>query len=411
MANAPAQAQQVQIGSLFGMPGVTRPTEQPDNNDQIVTVLSQASQIDAQFPANFKQTDIVEWWEMEVSIAQTLTTGSSTLTQSPYFPYSYLGPVALNMQNQFNTVDVTNGIDLAIFQMIRPHYDNMLNVLDQNSISNAYSAQANAQTGTGYTYAAATTSLRFAVDLAPGIFFDQYWECDSNGRPRHKDPIRAFVSPQLMAGTNRVIQPKVRFNPISSAILDGGPGNIGAGSGTGAGSATLGFQRFGYYQPQGPADTPLLFNWQYAREAKRYSAVAGVASVDIPLPLSGQILSVWARLFDPAANGGLGAPITVGGTAPVLKNAYLQYGSGLYRYQDSAQRVQRRLLRQHQMLLPEGVIAWDLSLDKYGRVTNQYALNTLDTSGIQIHFDFNSTLSSTAYVVIGVESLRYVAQM
>ena len=52
----------------------------------------------------------------------------------------------------------------------------------------------------------------------------------------------------------------------------------------------------------------------------------------------------------------------------------------------------------------------DMVVDEQGLASNQNALNTLDTSSCKVHFDFTTALSLTAYVVIGVEALRYVVQ-
>jgi hypothetical protein len=49
-----------------------------------------------------------------------------------------------------------------------------------------------------------------------------------------------------------------------------------------------------------------------------------------------------------------------------------------------------------------------MGLDDYGRITNANALNTLTTAGVNVHLEFGSALSATAYVVVGVEALSYV---
>jgi hypothetical protein len=345
---------------------------------------------------------------MEVNIAQTITANSQTVTASKYFPYNAIAQLRLNMQNQFDTINYSEGgIDGAIFQMLRPRYPNqMLNVLQQNTISNAYSAQGNLDTATNYTSASA--NLLFTLQIPVGLQFDRYWECGPTGRPVHRQPLtNVFVSPAAMSGSNRVVQPKVKYNPIFTSVSDGGLYTVSGGGtpATASGTSTLGITRYGFYQPVGPEDTPPMFNWQYTRESTRFT-LAGVSKKKIDLPLAGQILLVFVRLFDPSASSNVGAPIAV----TTLTKCQLLYGSGQIRFDDTPQRVQRRILEQRQLLLPDGVIAWDLAY-QWGKVTNQYALNTMDTTGIQVNLEFSSTLSSTAYCVIGIEAMRYVASV
>lgn len=408
----PTQAPTPQVGQLWGLPGITRPTEQPENNDQVSVTMSQTSQTDFIFAANFKQTDVMAFWQLEFNITQTYTAGTSTIQQSQYFPYSHVAQIILNFQNQFDTVNLTyGGIDAAIFTLLRPMRGRLDNssgwFLDQNPAQNAYGVtQPNLQTANASApYNTLSANVKFVIDLPASVQFDRYYECDPTGRPV-EGPMRAIVSPQYMAGTNRIVQARVKMAAGSAATLDNAAANIGSGTGTFSGSAVLGIQRIGWYQPLGPGDSPRVFNWQYRRSATKFT-LAGVSAADVVVPLQGQILGIFARFFDPSANSGVGAPLALSN----VKNAYLQYGSGLFRYQDQPIRTQRRPEQKRNILLPEGVLWWDLALDEWNYVTNAYALNTMNTSGIQLHFDFTGTLSSTAYVVLGVEALTYVAML
>jgi hypothetical protein len=238
-----------------------------------------------------------------------------------------------------------------------------------------------------------------------GMWFDRYFDLDPDGQLRNLAPMRAFVTPQLMSGSNRIVIPRITMNPILAATTDNGPFVVNAAGPTASGTVTFGFQRQSVYQPRTAQDTPILWGWQRSCETKQYT-VAGRSTVDILLPTTGQILSVYYRFFDPAAASG-GAPIAVS----TIKNVWLQYGSGLYKYQDTPKRAQRRALQQHRNLVPiEGILIHDMVIDDMGYYSNQNVLNTLDTSSCKVHFDFNSTLSALAYVWIGVEALRYVVQ-
>lgn len=395
-------------GGLFNLPGITYWSEQVENNDQTSLTLSSSTQTSFQFPANLTNTDILYRETIDVSIALTAALNAGTVNTSAYNPYNFLGPMSLSMQNQFNTFDVPSGIDAKIFELIRPVYSS-----EASNYWETNPTQGNIQTGGKQallsTFSSAPTfangTINFSIDLPMGIWFDRYFDLDPDGQLRNFAPVRAFVTPQLMSGSNRVVTPRMTFNPILASTNDNGPWVVGTAGPTASGTVTLGWQRKIVYQPRSHTDTPILWGWQYSREAKQYS-LSSRSTADIVLPTTGQLLCLYYRLFDPSAANG-GAPIALSN----VKNVWLQYGSGLYKYQDTALRAQRRFQRQHNGFLPpEGIIVHDMVIDEQMYSSNQNALNTLDTSSCKVHFDFTGTLSSTAYVIIGVEALRYVVQ-
>lgn len=424
MAQGPVPVQVLQgspgavpASSLFGLPGITQWTEQKENLDQTVTTLASGSQTDAQFAGNFKQTDVVMQWQMEVTLAgvqySTLTNGVT----SAQFPYNFIGPFGLNFQNQFDTINMPSGFHAAILQMIRPSKWGWLqNPMEQFIAADIYSQQPNNVTnttfgtGTETSYAisgSANQTYKFTLDLMPGMLFNLYYDLEEDGRLySHKiSPIKAWVSPQLMSGTNRVITPRVRFNQgvgngdVAPFGYTASPGTLNAGA-----TATLGFRRKAIYQPAGQNDTPPIFNWQYSRDFRRFS-LSGVSSIDLPVPQIGQILSLWVVLWDPTLNTNVGGPIPIANVTEVD----LVYGSGLFKYQDKVLQNQRRTLRQHGLLLPEGVLGWDMAITDDGLITNAMCLNTLTTSGCTVHIDFTGSQSSSAYCTMLIEALRYVA--
>ena len=395
---------QVAPGSLFGVPGYTRPIETIENNDGIVTTLSQTNSVAATGLQPFMQTDVIKGWFLRMSYVNTVTPGTSTITTSQLFPDNFIGAFKLNFQNQFSAINVESGFDLALFNHMRPQrltdYKNDLYAQPQVS---AYSAQSNLVSANNY--ASTSTSIKRGYWIPAGLQFDEYWNLADTGQVTAA-PIPMFVSPQFMAGTARIVQPSITFNPGSASTLDNAPYNIGTGTGTFAGSATMNLKRIGWYQPtmQNGADSPPIANWQYTLMTQRQT-LAGVSKASIKIPLNGQILGLYVRFYDPAANSGLGAPIDLSN----VSEADLVYGSNLFRYQDRPVEAQARYEEQHGFILPVGVLAWDLALDNRGRVTNANALNTLNTSGIQVNLTFTGTLSNSAYCVVGVEALTYVA--
>lgn len=414
-AATPAAPPQLPPGALFGVPGYTQLTEQRDNNDGFAVTLAQTTQTDwvSAGIANFKQTDVVFWWELDFAITSTYVTGTSVLTTSPYFPFNFIQSYVLSIQNLFRPMEVVNGIDAAIFQMLRPirsKQNEYRTNLFANPSANWQAAaipQANLITSTGMT--TGTSSILFSLEMPASIFFDIYYHLDKSGNPVAgvMQPQRCIVSPIYMAGSARFVQPQIRFAAGSAANLDFGPVNIGAGTGTFAGSVTTAIRRSGVYGSNDPRVLPPVMNpWQYRRMSTSFG-IGGRTIVDIPMQAvaqPGQILLIFVRMWDPAAAAGLGAPININ----VVTRCQLQYGSGLLRFDDTPKQAQRRIFSQHGLLLPVGVIAWDLGTDQYGRMSNAAALNTLTTAGVNVHLEFTSAQSASSYVVVGTELLAIV---
>jgi hypothetical protein len=409
MTAAPQQQQQPQPvdtmqhsgqyggGQLFSLPGITTWSEQYENNDGVTATLAAAAQTTQMFGANFKQTDIVYSWVMGVNIALG---GNPAATVTPYFPYNFLGQTQLNIQNQFNTVNVESGIDMGIFQAIRPSKNaSYMNWVDTGPVAPDAYSNTTPTAVTSAAYTGTSTSMTFWLDLMPCVQFDLYYDLAEDGRlyENNAGGIRAIVTPQMMAGTNRVVQPAINWNAVLSATN-------GAGSPYSAWTpqtvtTTLNFRRNITYQPTSDAAAPLLFNWQYTRDTRRFS-LAGQSVVDIPLPLVGQILMFYIRMWDGTNN----APIAV----TTVTKANVLIGSGLFRFQDTYIDTIRRLYRQHGIFLPAGCLAWDMAYTDEGRLTNRAAINTYTTSGPTLHLEFTGAQTAGSYLVMGVESLRYV---
>lgn len=399
--------------SLFGLPGITQWSEQKENNDQTTVSQSSGSQNTANFPTNFKQTDVVMHWEMEVSNSTTTTWSAGTPVRSARFPYNYVGPIQLNFQNQFNSINYPDGFHAAIAQAIRPaKWGYIPQFMDQWSIKNANGTNQANQSTSDSAFALPTSgtpqTTNFVIDLQPGILFNSYYDLEEDGRLySHKaTPIKAWVTPQLMSGTNRVIQPAVTMNQIIGSQGDTAAlTNNGVTLTSASGTTTLGFQRKAIYQPSGINDTPPVFNWQYSRDFRRF-AIGTVSSMDIAIPQIGQILSMAFVMWDPTLGTG-----AVGGPLPItsVKECDVIYGSGLFKNQDTAERMQRRFNRQHGLEMPEGVLVWDWALTDDGLVTNAMVLNTLTTSGCTLHIDFTGQQNAGSYGILLLEALRYVS--
>lgn len=403
-------------GQYFDVPGIgsgTQWTDQYDTTVSLATVMSQTAQAPINGILPFRQTDVVIDWQLEISIAQVYTAGTSTLTTSGYAPWNAIGPVKLPVQNQYNSVDLESGIDLYIFNLIRPWRTSFTHI---NQYANpdgftaggtalGYEAPGNAQPNLWVPaqWSTATTTWQQILRLPASISFDIYYDLAVTGEPM-APPHSAIVSPQYMAGSTRVITPSITLNGGSASTVDNGPVNIGTGTGTFTGTATTSFRRKAIYASN-PVALPQVYAWQYRWRTTRFG-IAGSSVRDLQLPLdTGQLLMVYVRMFDPSAAGGLGLPIAL----TALTRVQLQYGSGLYAFDGTPQELQADFLEKHGVLLPPGVLCFDLMLDERGNRTNKRALNTLTTAGILVHLVFASATSATAYATMGTESLVYVA--
>ena len=403
----------VPASSLFGLPGVTQWTEQKENLDQTTVAQSAGSQNTANFPGNFKQTDVVFNWQMEVTNVTTTTWSAGTPVLSSRFPYNYLGPIQLNFQNQFNTINYPDGFSAAIMQAIRPSkWGYIPQFMDQTAIVNVNGTNQANQTTSSTAYALPTSgtpqTTKYTIDLVPGILFNSYYDLEEDGRLySHKaTPIKAWVTPQLMSGTNRIITPAVTMNQIIGAQGDTAAlTNNGVTLTSATGTTTLGFRRKAIYQPAGPNDTPPIFNWQYSRDFRRFS-ISSVSSIDIAITQIGQILALAFVMWDPTlGTGAVGGPLSITN----VKECDIVYGSGLYKFQDTVQRMQDRFYRQHNLFLPDGVLVWDMAITDDGLITNSMVLNTLTTSGCILHIDFTAQTNAGAYGILLIEALRYVS--
>ena len=397
-----------QIGAYFGLPGITRKFSQRENNDSLATTLAQATATTVTGQVPFKQTDVVFYWELQLKLAQTLAAGTQTITASPYFPYNYLGATTLQYQNTFPAINVQSGIDLALFQSYRPmRQTDSRNVLYTN-FTNAkmYSNQTDLVSAGNYTSASTSMNLRF--ELPGGLWMQRYYDLKADGTILN-GPLHTFVSPQFMAGSARIVQPQITYNPAFAGTGDQGPYTISGtpttpATATGL-SATMAVRRVGIYQPSGPQDTPPIYNWQYVRKSTPYS-ISGRTQVDIPVPFNGQVLSLFARGFDPTLNSGAGGIIPLAN----ITKCQIVYGPGLPRFDDVPTDTQARFVSQHNFLPTDGVLIWDLAIDDEGNISNADALNTLNTSGVTIHLEFTGAQSASAYYVVGVEGLQYAEQ-
>lgn len=415
-------------GSQFDIPGVANATQWFDQYEDTVDLSftpSASTQKQILNIQNMRRTDVVFAWEYNFTFTNTVTFGTSDVYRATYFPYNLLGSVELSIQNQYSCIDVESGIDWLIFNLVRP-YRKTATVQGFNNYGNPQGSPADAPTQ-GWLFAgtpqsnlvvpsqfstagiAATTTdtVSLVLDMPAGVWFDEYYSLDVSGNLQ--DAIAdIFVSPQYMAGTQRLIQPTIKTNPLF--IIDGASDTSPYYAATGStstvtSSGSLNIRRQGVYGNNTTPSLPAPQPWQYQWLTNRFS-ISGTSKTTIQVPDdAGQCLFLYLRLWDPSAGSdGAGAPIA----ASAITEIQLQYSSGLTEFDGTPLELQARWLQTHDFLLPQGVYGIDLGYDELGTFSNKRALNTLNTAGIQWVINFGSATSSTAYAVLGIESLVYV---
>lgn len=415
--------EQVPIGSLYGLPGFTEAFEQFENLQNVVTTMSQSAQSPFNPPASFQKTDVVLWWEEETFWTESITYSAGTLVNSPEGPYNLQQNPKLKLQGQYTPVECESGFDQSFMQMYRPMRQrgqrNLQDVLQTNFVPSSAFANslipqailASAILASSYSSPASITSYPFITEWPAGMFFDEYWDLALDGSimPNAQGvaaPQAAFVSPQYMAGGERVIAPSYNIAAGVAANYDQGPLAATAALTTSAfsGSVTQNYRRVGIFASDNPAELPPVFNWQYRRSSKR-TTFGAVTKIDIPITEYGQLLSVYARIFDPA----LGTN-NVGGYYNVanITKAQVLFGSNLPRFDDDIPAMQKRFIEQHGFLPPQGTVVWDLIASRQTeKLTNAKALNTLTNANTHLHIELASgqAPSASAYVVVGTELL------
>jgi hypothetical protein len=394
--------------------------ELPDTQIGVTVTGAQASTTNVNTLSQLTQDNIVFWWEIDVAISQTYTAGTGAETTSPYWPWSFLASVQLSLQSMYNNVQVDNGFDLMLFEALWPTrgYAMAENLnLGANPDEKAYAAGP-PQQGVPYfgavnpqlylTTPSATPQTQnpnFCVTLPGSFYLDEYWDMDMAGNLLTEVAIPARVSPQYMAGAARQVTPKVVLAAGSVTDESTGPYNL-TGNATIAFTTTFSVRRVGLYSTENPATDPPVYNWQYQRISKSYPLIG--SPVTVKIDESSQILGMFLRFWDPTLASGVGAPIAITN----IQYIQLLYGGSLYRFNDTPKTMQRRIMDQHRLLLPAGVLAWDLSLDPdgSGKLTNAYALNTLVTASptIIITWINGYTPGAGAKVVVGYHELKYV---
>lgn len=416
-----ATVNQIPVGALYGLPGFTEQVEQYDNMLNVNTAGQASAQTPFNAPGPLQKTDVVFWWESELSVNWAVTYSAGTLVLSPGAPYNIIQSPRLKLQGQYSPIECESAMDMAFFQMYRPMRGRgQRNVQDliaagpqpTSAFANSQIPQANlAAAALSQTVTSPYSVVNYPMTLEwpAGYFFDEYWDLAPDGSilPNAQGivaPMQAFVSPQYMGGGERNIVPQFNYAAVISGTQDAGPLTASAALTTTVTtlSSLLNMRRVGVFASENPAEMPPVFNWQYRRASRRYT-FGNVTKIDIPLQEYGQVLSTWVKIFDPTLNSnGIGGYMNISN----ITKCQLLYGSNLPRFDDDVPEMQKRFVEQHGFLPPQGTAVWDLAATKInGQIGNSRALNTLTNANSKIHLEFTAAPGAGTYAVVGTELL------
>lgn len=325
---------------------------------------------------------------------------------SPWFPYIFINQLSVPYQSSALKVGELDGHQWWLVDALRggnkPYNPSILLGDQQFILTTGYTPEANNVSSSTYTVTASVqNTYQFNLNVPIALYFDKFYDTMQNGQPGVVGDV--YVSPLPMASTGRNVVPRLRLNPVENSTLDQGPfvNTVGTALTWTDDGSTLTIRRNGWRQPSSPASMPPIFPWAYNWTTQRVNLDSSrVAQV---LDVRGQVLSIICRFFDPTLASGIGGPIPVSDVANFGK---LTYGSGINKFYDTPNSMQRRIQNQHGWLPTEGVWIWDLYADTR---SNCDALNTYNTSGVQVAFDFGAnTPGAGSYMDLQVEWLTAV---
>ncbi len=289
----------------FGLQNQTIPSFQPDAVQGQITTLSQTTAQPTQYN-NFMNTDVVQQWFLLPALSVTAPTGTTNVV-SPYAPYSAIGNVQVNVQNQFQPIN-TNGIDLFVKNTIWPYREGSFWNSQTAAAAQTYPTPQTRLYGTD-AETISTTAVTWSdlVPIGPAMHFDDYYHIDVStgqtlafgGSPSR----RLWAGVQYMGGTNRAIWPTVNYNPLVATTSNNALYTVsGTQTAAGTGTATATFYRDLFYQ-YNPTALPAPTNW--VPTFTTYPVTVGNQPVwTFQLPKALQILGVVFRFYDPGTAPG-----------------------------------------------------------------------------------------------------------
>lgn len=431
----PQGQQQLPPGALFRWPGMSaRPRFVQETGPCVVgtsTTLAQATPTAAPY-LKFQTLDIDLGFLLELDFVTTFTAGSGkTLTPHPFGIAQWVNALSVQFESAYQTFRLP-GVLALVMQSYRSLFASKQFYSSQLADSASVLPNTQLVDGSTTTPAAWQTSLlsvansqlivstagtqqsyKLFLEVPVSMYFDIYYELTASGQAAGPPATRAIVSPQRMAATTRNVTPKLTFGAGLSAqptaVTGSGPVSLASGDTTStfSGTVTSSWYRDALIPSQTPVTEPPNRMWQYSRD---YIALqtSGGGTIAVPLddqvPGQGQILSLVFFTYDPALSSSVGnvTPFSSYTTVELL------YGSTVQIFQETPQINQYRWAMQHGTVLPTGFFGWDLMMTEDGRLTNEFAINTLVTAGTQIRITYGTAPGASATVYVGLEMLKKV---
>lgn len=402
--------QQAGPGDLFGVPMYsTQPRLVVDNGNQAVGANAVQNSQTPLATTKLDQLDIVRGWKLYLSGTDVWTKGAGqTLTVSPFYPANKVQAITFKLQAAYNTFNLTGPL-AAIRQAIRPSWGyKAMSMTNPDPFANPVNA-------TPPNLVGGNTLAPLAIDIPGAFYFDEYYDLSPTGQPTHK-VYDALVTPYFMAAQARVVTPNVVLSPgITSSDLLGGPVTKATADITSTYTETAGaltIYRDAYWTATNPAANPPNYPWLYTNDYFT-QPTQGQGTVGCLIQNTGvsvgQVCAIYGFVWDPDANGGLGAVVPMSSIAQFT----LLTGGSLQNIAVVPQVLTDRMRAMYGPAvvkdLPSGVFVFDFIMNEEGGYfSNDNAINTYLVNGVQLNIQFNASTvpGARSTVYLGIEALK-----
>ena len=260
-------------------------------------------------------------------------------------------------------------------------------------------------------------TLNTNIDIPFAFMFDEYFDLTASGDPARK-VYDAWISPFYMAAQARVVVPTITIAPqLATGDLLGSPvSRLGTDTTSTYTDPAMSFQvnRNAWWTASSAAGNPPQYPWLYTRDYFT-QPTAGQGQVGCLIQNTGvsvgQVLSLYGFVWDPQANGGLGAVVPMSD----IDSFELVTGGSLQNMYVTPQQLTDKMRSAYgwndgdDSTVPDGAFVLDFALSEDGGyISNANAINTYLVNGVQLNIKFKSgsVPSSTSTVYLGVEALK-----
>ncbi|MGH7239270.1 MAG: hypothetical protein ACREHG_04285 [Candidatus Saccharimonadales bacterium] len=432
MAKTKTQPQQIVPGQFYRVPGIgARPRFVAEVGPCAVGAtfaLNTGSGTSPNF-GKLQTLDINKGLLFEATITSKYTKGlTKVLKQSPLFPANWITLLQVQFESAYSTFRLPGFLALAMqgyrsqFAPTDPRSSNFqsgASALPPKALGSLW-LPTNTHVGLPVPTLAANTAgvaqtYSVFVEIPFSMYFDLYYTLNAAGLPVGMPIPRAIVSPQYMAASTRNVIPHCTFAPPlmseNNLISPVSKKSTDVLSVVATTKVACTWWRDAWIPSNTMATTPPQRSWQYTRDYIEFQP-SGARTIAIPLdddvPGQGQILSLVFMTWTPSLTTGDGNVVTYQHYTTVA----LVLGSSIELEQTTPASNQYRWASKHGSVLPVGFMGWDLALTPEGKLTNEFAINTLVQNGAQLRLKMKATfhLTPKATTFVGLEVLKKVGQ-